>query len=70
MQLLGLDQIGGGEAVTVIGLAVLSNTVVKAATAAGVGGRALGRRIAAGFGGSALAIVATLLWVQANGAAS
>jgi len=70
MQLLGLGQIGAGDAVTVIGLATLSNTAVKAATAVGLGGKALGGRIAAGFAGSAIAIAAAVLWAHASGAAS
>ncbi|MCM5571917.1 MgtC/SapB family protein [Burkholderiaceae bacterium FT117] len=66
MQLLGLDQIGTAEAVTVIGLAALSNTVLKAATAVAIGGRALGRRILGGFAGSAAALVAAIAWTQAT----
>jgi uncharacterized membrane protein (DUF4010 family) len=66
LQLLRLDQIGTTEAVTVIGLAVLSNTAVKAGTAATIGGAALRRQITAGFAGSAIAMAAVLIWLHAS----
>lgn len=64
LQLLRLEQIGPLDAITVIGLAVLSNTAVKAFTAAAIGGAALRRQIAFGFIGSAAAMVAVLAWLH------
>ena len=66
MQLFGLERIDAVEAATAIALALLSNTVLKAAMAMTVGGRAFARRIAGGFAGSAAALVAVAAAMQAG----
>jgi uncharacterized membrane protein (DUF4010 family) len=64
MQLLRIGEIESPQAATVIGLAVFSNTAVKATIASAIGGRTVQRLTLAGFGASLLGIGAAIGWIH------
>jgi uncharacterized membrane protein (DUF4010 family) len=64
MQLLRIGEIASSQAAIVIGLAVLSNTAVKAAIASAIGGRVVQRLTLGGFGASLLGIGVATGWIH------